>query len=115
MAGKSKTDALTMVALHLVPIVMLGIAIAAMPYWYYLLLRVVVCFCCALLVLMDRLKARPVWLQILAGAVAIIFNPFVPLHLTREIWAILNIAGACAVALHGVVMLRGVDAARERL
>lgn len=69
---------------------------AAMPIWpygYYMLLRVVVFaaggFCAWSLWQVGRQS-----LAVALGIVALLFNPFVPAHLSREIWAVLNLASA---------------------
>ena len=67
------------------------IALLPMPYGYYTLLRICVSICGGLTAYIDFNAGRKgvwVWLCI---AVAIIFNPIVPVHLAREIWSVLNI------------------------
>ena len=67
------------------------IALLPMPYGYYTLLRICVSICGGLTAYIDYNAGRKdiwVWLCI---AVAIIFNPIVPVHLSREIWSVLNV------------------------
>jgi hypothetical protein len=67
------------------------IALLPMPYGYYTLLRICVSTCGGLTAYIDFNAGRKgvwVWLCI---AVAIVFNPIVPVHLAREIWSVLNI------------------------
>lgn len=63
------------------------------PYGYYMLLRVVVFaaggFCAWALWQEAR---QP--LAVALGIVAVVFNPFIPAHLSREVWAVLNLAAA---------------------
>ncbi|TIT03981.1 DUF6804 family protein [Mesorhizobium sp.] len=81
------------------------LAVAPWPYGYYQLLRVVVFFAgiyCG--VMIRRSDAREN--QILAWALfggASIFNPFLPIYLPRELWAVLNVGAA---ALFGFVVYR---------
>lgn len=43
---------------------------------------------------------------VLLGAVALLYNPFVPIYLTREIWIVLNLIAATAFVLHFVALKR---------
>ena len=67
-------------------------ALAPWPYDYYRLLRVVIFAAgvyCGVSVLEEQRG-----LAIALFLCAAIFNPFVPAHLSREIWSVLNVAGA---------------------
>ena len=87
---------------YLVPAGMSLIALLDMPYGYYQLLRFVVCICAGLLT--WELVQREVWIGTVAfGLMAVIFNPIIPLHFAREIWAILNITTA-AIFLIGLIL-----------
>lgn len=61
------------------------------PYGYYLLLRVVVCGICAYLALAAYERQRQGWVWAL-GITAVVYNPFIRVHLNREIWSAVNIA-----------------------
>jgi hypothetical protein len=90
--------------LHFIPAGVLALAIGRWPYGYYMLLRVVV-FATALLIaglICQQARAFTLWLGLFV-VVAIIFNPIVPLHLTRGVWSILNLAGAGLFAAHWLV------------
>ena len=85
------TDAL----LHFIPAGMLALAIVHWPHGYYVLLRVVV-FASGLLIagsIFQRRRDFTISLGLFAIA-AVIFNPIVPLHMTRGVWSILNITVA---------------------
>ena len=72
---------------------MLLLAAAPLPYGYYMLLRIVTC---ATLVA-AAVTAHRRKMQMLATAftiVALLFNPFVPVHLTKEIWTVIDIVTA---------------------
>ena len=60
------------------------------PYGYYTLLR---CVCCAAFVYLA-IKAlvcdKTGWVWIL-GVMAVIYNPFIRIHLNREIWSVVNV------------------------
>jgi hypothetical protein len=87
--------------LHLIPASMLVLAIGRWPYGYYMLLRVVVLAAALLLagLVSQRVKSFTVWVGVFL-VVAIIFNPIVPLHLTRGVWSILNVAAAALFVGH---------------
>ena len=86
--------------LWLAPAAMLLAAPIRWPYVYYRVLRWVVFVCCAIIA--YRLYERrdfSIWLVGLM-ALAVLFNPIVPVHLTRAIWAPINIAGALFFVAH---------------
>jgi hypothetical protein len=73
------------------------------PYGYYVLLRWVCCAVFAYLAFQVHASNKKNWTWIL-GVTAAIYNPILPLHLTREIWSVVNIvtigvAAASAIAL----------------
>jgi len=78
---------------------MLLIALAPLPYGYYTFLRLVVTLGAALLSWLEFSGARrlTVWATIF-GLVALLFNPLVPVHLYRDVWAILDITTAIVFA-----------------
>lgn len=61
------------------------------PYGYYILLRWVCCATFAFLALHASTLKLEGWVWVL-GVTAAIYNPIIPLHLTREIWSVVNIA-----------------------
>jgi hypothetical protein len=62
------------------------------PYGYYVLLRWICCPCFAFAALQafKQGKTSMVWIL---GVTAAIYNPLIPLHLNRELWNVLNLAG----------------------
>src|SRR5947209_13580381 len=91
--------------IHFIPAGMLVLAIGRWPYGYYMLLRVIV-FADGLLLaalIYQRMKTFTVWIGFFL-IVAIVFNPIIPLHLSRGTWSILNLAGAGLFATHWFVM-----------
>src|SRR5690242_13764304 len=88
-------DKMTNALIHFIPAGMLIAAVGRWPYGYYMLLRVVV-FAAGLLIvalIYERMKQITIWLGVFA-IIVIVFNPIFPLHLTRGVWSILNLAGA---------------------
>jgi hypothetical protein len=92
---------LTPTAIWLIPAVMLAIALAPLPYGYFMLLRLVVC-------------GAAVWLSyaLISGgrwqgmgwtfvAIAILYNPVFKVHFERELWMILNLITIAPFALFG--------------
>lgn len=79
---------------HLIPAivaaVMLLLAPASFPYSYYQLLRLVVCGV-SLYVAFVALNLQKMWAVWIFGFVAILFNPLIPIHLSREIWQPIDI------------------------
>ncbi|WP_348521669.1 DUF6804 family protein [Bosea sp. EC-HK365B] len=82
------------------PIALLLLALVPWPYAYYQMLRIVVCAAAGYLAYGEYQRiGLGVWAIILA-VLALVFNPVAPLHMKREIWAILNIGTAAALAMH---------------
>jgi hypothetical protein len=74
---------------HLIPAfiaaLMLFGALGRWPYGYYQLLRFVVCGVSVYVAFMAY-NWQKLWAMWPFGIVAILFNPLVPIHLSREIW-----------------------------
>jgi hypothetical protein len=60
------------------------------PYGYYILLRWVCCGVFAYLAFQAFKQEQQGWVWVL-GITAAIYNPIIRVHLTREIWAVLNV------------------------
>ena len=82
---------------HLIPAivvaVMLLVAVAPLPYGYYQFLRWAVCGV-AVFIAVKGYTWKQTWATWLFGAVAAMFNPILPIDLTREIWQPIDLAGA---------------------
>ena len=74
-----------------VGIAALAIALLPLPYGYYMLLRVVMCGLFSYLAYLSW-QSGGQELTWACGVIAAIYNPFVPLHLGREVWVLINIA-----------------------
>lgn len=90
-------------------------AVGRWPYDYYTLLRVVVCAVAASesYFAFQRAEAnsagrdkqqRRAWAFAL---LAVLFNPFVPVHLARATWNVIDIGAGLALAVDLAVELRG--------
>ena len=67
------------------------------PYGYYILLRFVVCGVCAYLAVRAYQIAKVPWVWVL-GITALLYNPLIRVHLTREIWSVVNVATILVLA-----------------
>lgn len=72
---------------------LLVIALAPLPYGYYMFLRIAACgvFGAAAWVTYQRKNRFLPWLY---GALAILFNPILIVSFPREIWAVVDLAAA---------------------
>lgn len=75
------------------------------PYGYYVLLRWVISGIFAFLALQAYEEGKKEWVWVL-GITAVVYNPFIPLHLGREIWTLANIA-TIGVAIASIFKLKG--------
>ena len=81
-------------------------AVAPLPYAFYMLLRVVVCAACGYLAWADyQSRGASGWVVALVVA-SVVFNPFVPIHLFKEAWMLLNLAVAALLVFHMMSMRR---------
>ncbi len=83
---------------HLIPAIIVAIilvgTLAPWPYGYYQLLRFVVCGVSVYVAFMAY-NWQKIWATWLFGFIALLFNPLIPVHLSREIWQPIDII--CAV------------------
>ena len=70
--------------------VALGLALLPLPYAYYMLLRVGMCGVFAYLAYTAS-QSNEQSLTWVLGITALIYNPFAPLHLGREVWTVINL------------------------
>jgi len=75
-----------MTAPRIALIALLALALAPMPIGYYRFLRIAVCGLSVLSAIRTRSMAwRWTW-----AVVAVVFNPFLPLYLGRDLWRIVD-------------------------
>jgi len=77
----------------LVATMMLFVAIAELPYGYYQILRWIVCGVGVYIAYMAYRRGK-VWATWVFGLIAALFNPIVPVHLTKAIWQPIDIVCA---------------------
>ncbi len=69
---------------------MLLLGILDFPYAYYTLLRIVVTVVSAFAAYNAVENDQQPWM-IIFGAVAILFNPIIPIYLNKEIWVVIDV------------------------
>lgn len=93
---------------HFVPAlavaVMLLVAVASLPYGYFQFLRWATCAVAIYVAVMSYRWNRK-WATWVFGAVAILFNPILPVYLTKEIWRPIDLSCA-AIFLLSIALLR---------
>lgn len=71
---------------------LLLLAIASIPIGYYTFLRIVVCIASVYMAIAYFENKKP--LAIIFGAIAILFNPILPIYLSKEIWIPIDVITA---------------------
>jgi hypothetical protein len=115
MSSESLGDKLVLpgVVLTAVGVIVLG-AFERMPYDYYLLVRIVSCF--AAFILVASLEADNWYsLKIPLVFLAILYNPFIPIGLSRAVWFPINLLtiGLYLISLYVVLNRPKRDASQE--
>ena len=87
----------------LIAAVMALIAIADLPYGYYTLMRLVVC-ATAIFVVVVGAKDGQMWAIWLYGILALLFNPVLPVHLTKGLWQPLDFITGVALVVAALVV-----------
>jgi hypothetical protein len=76
------------------------LAWAPLPYGYYQLLRFAVTACALWLLFSRGWDNHPVWSKSVLIGLAVLFNPLIPIHLSREIWTVIDpIAAALLIII----------------
>jgi hypothetical protein len=79
---------------HLIPAVIAAVilllALAPWPYGYYQLLKFVVCGAAGYIAF-TAYSWKKIWAMWLFGFIAILFNPLIPIYLSREVWQPIDI------------------------
>ncbi len=74
---------------HLIPCIVASVtllgALGDWPYGYYQLLRFVVCGVSVYVAYMAYIWQK-LWATWLFVIIAVLFNPLIPIHLSREVW-----------------------------
>jgi len=81
------------------------------PYGYYILLRWVCCAAFAYLAIQTLGHKKQGWVWVL-GVTAAIYNPIIRVHLTRDLWSIVNVA-TIVVAVASIFILKVENGRKE--
>lgn len=85
---------------------MLFLALSRHPYSYYILLRWVVCGTSAYGAFKSVELEKSGWAWVF-GIIALLFNPIIPVHLSREIWAPIDIMASLIFVVSIFTIRRG--------
>ena len=89
----------------IVCLMLLWALVPSNPYGYYLLLRWVCCPAFAYLAVQAFRREKQGWVWVL-GVTAAAYNPIIRVHLTREIWSLVNVA-SIGIAIWSAFALNG--------
>jgi len=78
-------------------------ALAPWPYVYYRLLRLIVCVASVFVVLVTY-SLKQIWWTCIFGLIALLFNPLIPIHLSREIWQPIDVICAILFVVVSIVL-----------
>tara|TARA_B100001167_G_C16768277_1_gene305554 strand:- start:1201 stop:1512 length:312 start_codon:yes stop_codon:yes gene_type:complete len=78
--------------------VLLFIGIAPLPYSYYTFMRVIVCGCAGYMAYQGVKEEDKSFWPWIFGFVAILFNPVAVIHMTKEIWMVVDGLTGCLFA-----------------
>lgn len=78
-------------------------ALASWPYGYYQLLRFVVCGVGAYTAYTAYIWQK-MWVVWLFGFVTLLFNPLIPIHLSRELWQLIDFVCALLFLIAGFLL-----------
>jgi hypothetical protein len=96
----------------LIAAIMLLLAIAPLPYGYYQFMRWVVCgIAVYIAVIAYRWDSK--WATWVFGAVAVLFNPIFPVHLSRDIWLPIDGIGALLFGFSPLFLKKPVEEQEE--
>ena len=73
------------------------------PKGFFVAVRVVVCFASTYAAVAAYKTKREIWTWLL-GANAALYNPFVPVHLTREVWNFVGLADITLLIAAGILL-----------
>ncbi len=75
--------------------ILLSLALFPLPYFYYQFLKIAVCGFSIYSFILYYPKYKFSFINIGLLTSAIIYNPVIPLYITKDIWAIINIVTLC--------------------
>ena len=75
------------------------------PYGFYILLRIVVCSTSVYLAWWSARLKKPTLLWVLSG-IGILFNPLVPVHISRDVWRVLDALAFVILVIAALTLAR---------
>ena len=91
MSDRPGQESSTFPIAQIIAVLMLAWALVPTnPYGYYVLLRVVICGISVYLAYQAFDRGRTGWVWTL-GIVAVVYNPLIRVHMTREFWSVVNV------------------------
>jgi len=99
-----KSKATNILAATVPAFLLLVATFSRQPYGFYTFLRIAVCASAIYLSWYSNQINKGAWLWIFVF-VALLFNPVIPVHLTRNVWVLIDLATAL-VFVSSIVVLR---------
>jgi hypothetical protein len=97
---------------HLISCIIAGVillgALGDWPYGYYQLLRWITCGAAVWVAFMVY-SWEKLWATWLFGIIAVLFNPLIPVHLSREIWQPIDLMCGALFLVIALVLKRPED------
>jgi hypothetical protein len=84
---------------------LLILAVFDLPYGYYSFLRIIVTIYLSILAFYSH-KNGHINTMYLLGGVAVLFNPIIPIYLSKGIWIVIDLATAVLIMLSPIMMKR---------
>ena len=78
----------------------IAVGILPLPYGYYTFVRLVACGA-FVWVALDSFQANRTAMGAICASLALLFNPIIPVHLTREIWFPIDLGAAAFLTYLG--------------
>lgn len=82
-----------------------GVALLPLPYGYYQVMRWVVAASCAWLAVSAHRAGHESWVWCWA-VVAGVYNPLVPVHASRAVWSVVNLATIAIAVWYWVKLVK---------
>lgn len=86
--------------LWIAAVTLLLVALLPLPYGYYVFLRLAICAGALLLAVAEyHDHGVSIWTLVL-GVLVLLFNPVIPVYLTRDIWVPIDAGAAVLIGAH---------------
>ncbi len=81
---------------------LLLLAVFGLPYAFYIFLRIIV-FTSMIFFIFTEYKTIDKWITFIYVILAVLFNPIIPVYLTKEIWFYIDILSAISILIIVIV------------